>query len=153
MISEDERYLVEFELRGFTIAPSDITETTGLEPTFVREKGEEIRQRTTGKVLRIAEANRWEISSNLQKGSDVEDQFAQLLELLRPHKTYLIEIAQQGECTWEVSGHSYDVSGQVGLNLPAEVLEEVVEYSADIDIDIYWRGTTHGKTSVDEVVS
>jgi hypothetical protein len=135
----EEKYLVEFELSSPTITPGEISKKTGLMPTFALEKGEEIRHKKTGAVIRKAETNRWEIASDLPAGSEVERQFGQLLDKLRPHKEYLVSLLKKAECVWEISGDSYDISGQVWLNLPAAVLQELNDYHCEIIVDIYLR--------------
>lgn len=135
----EEKYYVDFELRSETIAPDEITSKTGLQPVSTQVKGKPIRKKNTGVVLRYAENNRWVIRSSLPAGTEVEDQFKQLLDTLRPHKEYLANLAQNSECMWPIWGHSYNASGQIGLNLRSEILKELSDYNSEIDIDIYLR--------------
>lgn len=136
----EEKYLVEFELSSSTITPEEISKKTGLKPTFALAKGEEIRHKKTGAVIRKAETNRWEIASDLPPGSEVEDQFRQLLDKLRPHKEYIVSLLKKAECAWEISGDSYTVNGEAWLKLPAAVLQELNDYRCEMIVDIYWHG-------------
>jgi hypothetical protein len=139
MNTYDENYLVEFEIYNSEDSPSKITERLGLEPTFSRTNGEDILHKATGKTLRIASENRWQLESSLPKGSGVEEQFAQLLEVLRPHKEVIQKILSNAECIWQISGRSNQESGQVAMNIPSKIVIELCEYNAEIDIDIYWH--------------
>jgi hypothetical protein len=134
----NDHYTVSFELYDFSFPASDISEKLNLQPTSKQTKGDPIKHRATGKTLRYAETGSWSLDSSLSRSTSVEDQCLQLLESLRSHKGKLIEYVMSGlRCTVAVGGYTNDPAGKIGVNLSSEVVKEIAEYGAEIDIDIY----------------
>jgi hypothetical protein len=121
----------EFVIFGYSMSPNELTKIIGINPTSISEKG-----KLTEKYKQLIKENTWSLESGLDKDTDIQTQTDHLLQVLRPHKSRLMDICKKYppllNCTVRIFG-----GDRPPLDLSKENIKELSEYNAEFGIDIY----------------
>ena len=118
-----------FLITGFSCA-HEVTEVIGVQPTETWVKGDRI-----GKSILIRKSNGWRLRSRLSLRADLERHARHILKRIYPRGTKLLSLkGYQGN--FSVAMYIYD-SDRPPIVLPAEVVQQMAQLRASVDIDLY----------------
>lgn len=128
-------YHVWFGIHDFECSPDELTKQLGIKPTRTKIKGE---YRTVGKKKprkMLNKENQWFLDSVLPRDVTIEEQLKHLVGKIKPHKQKLIEITKKYYTEFGCAIYHYEVNP--GIHLDNNLLKEIAELNARIDLDIY----------------
>ncbi len=127
------KIFVAFMLMGFESAPEEITEKVGITPSETWKTGDFV----TKKSVMRHQSNGWQLNSQLEKTAELEDHIQSVLEQLKPSWQSFIEISI--DCYVEISCAIYLYSDNQlpAIHFNKEIVQQIAELNADIDIDLY----------------
>lgn len=135
---EKNEYHAWFLVRDFESHPKEITDQLGIEPTDIKVKGEYklIGKKNPQKI--INRENLWILDSELSKKSSLEDHLKQLLNKVKPYRQNFIELAQKYKLELNCAVYYYEANP--GIFLESDIIKEVSELNASLNLDIYCLG-------------
>jgi hypothetical protein len=120
-----------FTLTGLDLNPDEITDKLKIIPTKIWRKGDLINPK--GKIF--YSENGWSLQSQLNQSAELEDHLQWIFEKLQTQWDSVREICSRYYP--EISCVIY-VSNQVpAIHFSQEILQEVNQLNAEIDVDIY----------------
>jgi Domain of unknown function (DUF4279) len=125
-----------FTLTNFECDPNDISLILDIKPTKTWKTGDYI-----GKSAIRYRHNGWSINTQLPHSQDLEEQIANLLEVLSPVWNKLIELGNLYDLELACVIYSYETQGP-GIHLSKQILQKIVEVNAEFDVDYYCMATT-----------
>ena len=127
-------YTVELRISGAELVPTTITEALGLEPSLVRQVGE---QRGAGKVWDQA---LWGYNGfaadNPKSWTSLEEGLAFVLDKLEPLRNEIEKYKQQYDAVWWC-GH-FQSSFDGGPMLSAKLMRRLADFGVDLYLDNYF---------------
>ncbi len=123
---------IELILTGLLISPDEITRQLKMRPTRTWLKGDSIQ----GTNLR-RKHNGWCFSiENRQDGLEVEEYILPLVNSLAPSAQLIRQICKEYEMSCEISCVIYMSDETPVINFSPQVLSNIVDFGAAIDVDI-----------------
>ncbi len=141
---EDFRHLdgvsavsVHFRFAAEDLDPAAITARLGIEPDWAQRRGEPV-VRASGEALGEVERGIWSISSTSRVRSlNITAHLRALLDLLRPVAPAVAELAAEYPAFFFMVYTSDELPRGRGFGLGPELLREIAELGAAIDLDFY----------------
>jgi hypothetical protein len=121
----------EFCLTGLKILPEEITNSLGVSPTRTWLVGDSIE----GTLIQ-RKHNGWSLSTNLKRNLDLGESLQPLLQILLPKSKTINYMCTQYSLDAEISCAIYITDETPIINLDKNIIAQVADLSAEIDIDI-----------------
>lgn len=143
-------YHVWFGIYDFDCSPDELTSELGIKPTETRIKGE---IRLIGKVKhkRINKENAWILKSELPQNTPIEKHIEHLLSKITPHKEKFIKVTNKYYTEFGCAPYYYE--SNPGIHLDNNLLKEIADLNAKIDIDIYCLSGTVKQLEEQKVIN
>lgn len=124
---------VAFTLTDFDCDPEEITARVGITPTKTWIMGDFINKKKTIKY----EYNGWKVHSKLDKEADLESHIISVLAQLKPGWQSLVKISQSYYTEISCAIYLYSDNQLPAIHFNQEILQQIAELNAEIDIDLY----------------
>lgn len=127
-------YYTRFVLSNFFIPAEEITQTVGIQPDMVREKGKEYM--TLGGKKQISEESYWILDSPATANDSLEETLTKLLGKLMSKKEAIIKLTKKFDCVVSCGVTFYDYSA--GLSLNQQIIQKLASLNLLIEFDLYF---------------
>lgn len=130
--NQKDEHKVFFCIYSDDITPDDITRRIGIKPYKTHVKGDKPKNKNIS--FRFKD-NLWEIKSNLPYSYSLEEHIKDLLNQLRPHKSQITKNRTDLKKSFVATIFCKD--NRPGYIIDEDIIKEISEYNASIDLDIY----------------
>ncbi len=115
----------------FPMHPDELSKELGVEATNIWVKGEKGKR-----TNKLRKNNGWKLQSELDKSEDLEKHVMFLLNKIRPIKHNFLRFSINYEPILSCVVYIYD-GDRPPLNFSQEIIKELSEINASIDVDLY----------------
>lgn len=119
------------------VTHNDITSLLGIQPNFVRIKGQKKNPKNPNSSL--IEINKWGIDSGLDKHSDFDDQLNSLLDIIEAKKAVFQSLCNKYTCEVSCGMFIYFDNGESTpwIHLDSRYNNTIKEMNIEFDLDLY----------------
>jgi hypothetical protein len=129
---------VDYHIRGFEFDPDRITELTGVKPSRVARAGTPVSWASKVKsgVVPKIKTNQWELKSNLDPLTDIDDHIRALIQNIQPGWTEFIKLGSLYSVMFCCVVWDYSNS-RPAICFDKDITKVVAELNAGIQVSVY----------------
>jgi hypothetical protein len=134
------RYRIDIDycIEGFAFDPNEITKRTGIEPSNIARAGEPVSWASkikSGSIPKI-KFSRWELQSNLDPLTDVEDQMRTLIQRLQAAWPEFIKLGNEYDAIFTCIIWDYS-DARPAIYFDKDIVKSAAELNALIQVTVY----------------